>query len=60
MSVVSVVRTDVLIENKLFEIRSKNCPSYSWIFETFLLKRTIFYKNNFFKKSYAQPETTLI
>ena len=27
-----------------FQIRSKNCPSYSSIFETFLLKRTIFTK----------------
>ena len=53
MSVVSVVRTDFLIENKLFEIRSKNCPSYSRIFETYLLKRTIFTKIVCLRNRYA-------
>ena len=54
MNVVSVVRADSLIENKLFEIRSENCPPYSWIFETFLLKRTIFTKIICLRNRYVQ------
>ena len=60
MSVVSVVRTDILIENNLFKIRSKNYLSYSQIFETFPSKAHHFYKNNLFNKSVRTTETTLI
>ena len=59
MSVVSAMRTDFFIENKLFEIRSKNCPFDSRIFETFLLMRTIFTKIICWRNRYAQRKLHL-
>ena len=55
MSVVSVTRTDFLIQNNFFEIRSKNSILFADL-RTFSSKAHDFYKNDLLEKSVRATE----